>query len=495
MNAKISLKNINPFRNIGGQEFIAIDVSSSAVKIAHLKVSAAGKKEVANLITLQTQGLAEAEAAKAIASALAALKIKTTKIIDVIPSHLVITKNIELPTVNPQEIREIVNLQAGRHTPYSREEIIVDYINIGTYKRNYSKVLLVIVSRSAVKKHSELLAAAGLKMHKALFAPEGIARFTAKSLRLENFDSTLGLLYIGDSATDFSIVLKGKVVFVRSIPIGTQHLTREKAKYQTKYIEELKKSLEAYQGENVEGNPQQLILLGAAEGQADLVAMLNEAFHLPVREASYLKNIVFSETASRAVLGQEGHSFLGVIAPAIFQEEASVDLVPEEIKARRNLEERAKVLFKTGLLALATCVALFSIFMSKIYFESAYLKKIEARLQGLDPEAKKVERDLSKNNLIRNYLLNRGYSLEVLTELYQVTPLEIGLDDIRFDAQGKFSVKGTAESMSAVFTFVDSLEKSKYFREVKTKYTTKRKEGKKDVTDFEINCLLERGRS
>ena len=46
--------------------------------------------------------------------------------------------------------------------------------------------------------------------------------------------------------------------------------------------------------------------------------------------------------------------------------------------------------------------------------------------------------------------------------------------------------------MSIVFAFVDSLEKSSYFKDVKTRYTTKRKDGTRDVTDFEINCLLEK---
>jgi hypothetical protein len=46
--------------------------------------------------------------------------------------------------------------------------------------------------------------------------------------------------------------------------------------------------------------------------------------------------------------------------------------------------------------------------------------------------------------------------------------------------------------MSTVFSFVENMGKSRYFREVKTKYTTKRQEGKKDVTDFEVNALINR---
>jgi hypothetical protein len=39
---------------------------------------------------------------------------------------------------------------------------------------------------------------------------------------------------------------------------------------------------------------------------------------------------------------------------------------------------------------------------------------------------------------------------------------------------------------------VDVMENSKYFKDVKTRYTTKRREGARDVTDFEVNCLLDK---
>lgn len=40
--------------------------------------------------------------------------------------------------------------------------------------------------------------------------------------------------------------------------------------------------------------------------------------------------------------------------------------------------------------------------------------------------------------------------------------------------------------MAVIFSFVEDLNKSGYFREVKTRYTSKRKEGEREVADFEI---------
>jgi Tfp pilus assembly protein PilN len=97
--------------------------------------------------------------------------------------------------------------------------------------------------------------------------------------------------------------------------------------------------------------------------------------------------------------------------------------------------------------------------------------------------------------LVKGYLSDRGYSLEALAELYDVLPLDIKLNFIMYDKKGTFQLKGTAKSMSTVFSFVSNMESSKYFKEVKTRHTTKRKEGSKDVTDFEIICLIAKGAS
>ena len=111
----------------------------------------------------------------------------------------------------------------------------------------------------------------------------------------------------------------------------------------------------------------------------------------------------------------------------------------------------------------------------------------------LNQEAEKLQRDFTKVSLVRNYLSGRGYSLEILSDMHNIAPLELEINDIRYDEQGKFNIKGTAESMSTVFSFVGNMEKSKYFKNVKTRNTSQRKEGSKDVTDFEIVSVLEKG--
>jgi Tfp pilus assembly PilM family ATPase len=477
--------NIKKFTDIVNKELIGVDFSSDNLKFVHAVISL-NKMEIAGILTRNTSGLTSDDIANAVRATATEFKAKSPGVISVIPSHAVITKNIEIPSTDPREIKEIISLQAGRHTPYSRDEIIADYIEIGTYKNSYTKILLVIIARSAVKKHLEILDKAGLRLERVLLAAEGLVVFVTKALRLENSDPPVNILHIDENHTDFIIGFKSKPIFVRSIPIGTQHLLSERQTYEVKFAEEILRSLEAYQNEDIEKTPNLLILTGAIEQVRELEATLNNSMHLTVKVLPYLKNAPIAPEAARAASLIKQSSFLHIISALLSWDKLKVDLVPEEIKLRKSLEERGKELIKTGVLILTNFILVFFILVTGIYFKGLYLKKINDKYRTLNEEAKKLEGDFDRISRIKNYLASRGYSLEVLTELYNIVNPEIQLSDVRFDEQGKFSLRGTAESMSAVFTFVEDLEKSKFFKEVKSKYTTKRKEGTKDVTDFEI---------
>ena len=473
------------------QEFLAIEFFPAYLKLAHAKSSGAHKREIVSLSLIPISGLADADIAKALATSYSAMKVKTLKVVDVIPASVAITKNIEVPSINPKEIREIINLQAGRHTPYSREEIIVDYLEVGVYKRNYTKILLVIVARSVIKKHTEIMAKAGLTLDRVMFAPEAIVHFASKAAKAESSNAPTCVVHIDENTADFTVAFKNKLLFVRSLPVGASQLLSDKEKSSLKLIEELKKSLEAYQNEDIDKGVGACVVIGAI-AELGLESSLHQALQFPVKILSYTALANLQAQPLKTATERHAVSYLGLIAALSSYEESRADLVPEEIKLNKALQARARELVKTGMYVFSLLAILFLILISNIYFKSSYLAHIKEKYGAFGQEARGLEQDHAKIQMIKNFLASRGYPLEVLIELHALLPLEIELSDIRYDDQGKFSIKGTGESMSSVFGLVDDMEKSKIFKEVKTKYTTKRKEGKRDLVDFEITCLLEK---
>jgi type IV pilus assembly protein PilM len=477
------------FNLFNSRSLLALDLSSGTLKLVCAK-KAGNRKEVAFLASKPLSGLSDDDISKVLAGYLKEWKIKKTGLILSIPSNLVIPKNIEVPSVDPQEIREIVSLQAGRHTPYSKEEVIVDYIPIGTLRQNYSKVLLLIVASSVIKKQFALVEKAGLTVQKVVFSQEAVAALANRLFKLTDAISPAAILHIDESATDFTVVFKNKVIFIRSISMGRQQLTADAEKSKAKFCEEIKKTLEAYQSENIEKNPSGLLLTGAVFGLDGLDDVLNQAVNIPVRTTDFYENISFDKKAKEGVLNTKGLSFLNVIAPVLACQELKANFIPEEIKLKKALQQRGRDLIKTGFLSLVLIVLVFLVFISKIYFKAQYLAILNDKFKTLSQDTGEVEKILQRNSQIRNFMAERGYSLKVLKELYDLIPLNVELNDIRFDREGKFVIRGTAESMGTVFSFLEAMGGSRYFKDPKPKNTSQRQEGKKDVTDFEINASL-----
>ena len=488
---KLGIKKFSPFPARPCNEIVGVEFDDTSLSLVHA-IGHAHKIEVAGLFSQSIANLNDNDISTMLRSSFNELKAKDPIVMAVMPSHLAITKNIEIPSCDPGEIREIINLQAGRHTPYSREEIIVDYIEIGTFRKSYTKILLVIVSRAVVKRHCEIIEKAGLKLEKVLFVPEGLAWYVFRILKLESEEAPASVLHIGEVFTDFMIISKNRPFFLRSIPIGAQQLAGERDKYLVKFAEEVKKSFEAYQAEDIERPPDRIIITGALEEINNPQELLNDMLPFPIRVVPYCNSMLISAKALNVARSAKRLSFLGAIASIVAWDELKVDLLPDEIKLRKALQERGSDLIKTGIFVLLSFVLVFSILISKIYFKGIYLKRINEKYQPLGLQVKELEKHMTRSSMIKYYLDNRGYALEVLAELYITVSQEVELSDIRFDNEGKLSLKGIAESMSSVFSFVDNLEKSRYFKEVKTKYTAKRKDGTRDVTDFEIAALLEK---
>ena len=224
----------------------------------------------------------------------------------------------------------------------------------------------------------------------------------------------------------------------------------------------------------------------------DIKPILDDTLHIPISIVSYLDNLPLKKDIPNIASTLKQVSFLDVVSPLFVSDKLNINLIPKEVKLRKTFKEKGKDTIKMGILIMAVFVLTCSILMGKIYLKRTYLENLILEYQPTNQEAQKLEQAFSRMQVIRSYLSSRGHSLEVLNELQNVIPFDIHFNNIRLGKEQELSIKGTSESMSTVFSFVSDMEKSKYFQNVKTKYTTKRKDKDKDLTDFQIICTLER---
>ena len=472
------------------QSCIGIYLSDDVLKVAQV-VSSGANAKLLKVLGKEIKGLSGLELSKTIQTSISGFNVKSSKIFLVLPSSITTTKNIEIPSVNPEEIKSIVSIQAGRHTPLSREEIQIGFVNLGIYKNNFSKVLLVIANKNILKNQLGVLDKIGLKIQKVLFAPEGIAGFYSEILGLKSETTPTGIIDIGQQSTDFIVVFKGMPFASRHIPIGKSQLASEGSAAQDKLIEELGKTIESYKTEGIEQIPVNYLISSEDDQSQKMQPLLKEKLNWNVEMVAFVNNIKAQKDVLKNLAEKSSDSsFLDVVTSTAMVAEAQVNLMLEEVQLQKSIEAQGRELFKAAVLGFVVLILVMCGYGSKYYFNNAFFKKLKNEYKENRKEVEELENLSIKTKIIQNYLANRMISLDTINELYRNIPNEIYLTSVVMDETGTVSVQGISDIASLVFNLGTTLKESNLFKSVNIKSTVAKKDRGKDVHAFEITLKL-----
>jgi len=476
--------------NVKGNHFVVASLTEDILKVAELKGFGTSAK-IVNIGVYDIKGVGSDELPGVLQKSFAPFKTKKANLVYVIAPNMLTTKNIEIPSVNAEEIKSIVNLQASRHTPFTREEIEIGYINIGVYKKNYSKVLLIIANKNVLKDQLLSLQKAGLNFKNVLFPSESIASFYSKVLKLKAKLPPVAIIDISKDTTEYVVVSKGAAITTRNIPVGYAQLTQEGDAAQSRLIEELAQTMEAYQSEDIEAAPNRFILTRDDQVTQNFQNALKAKLNCETAIVPYVDNVKIGRNVIKRMATQYlDYSFLDLIASAGMIKESKVDMVPEELQLQKSIEEQGREVVKTALMSVLLLILFGSALGIKVYYKNAYLKQLKKDNLTNRKEVTKLELISEKTKVIKNYLGTRMDSLDTIYELYDQIPNEVYLTNIDLDEEGNVSIQGVSEVASIVFNLGTSLKESDFFQSVDIKSTTSKKDRGKDVSGFEITLKI-----
>ena len=357
------------------KEYLAVSLGEDVFKMAQLKVS--NVCSLTDVVKRDIRQVTEEDLPQTIVTACAGINLRKWRTLVVVPPQIITTKNIGIPSLDPTEIKSIIDLQAGRHTPYAREEILVGYVTIGVFQRNYTKVLLVIVNREIIKKQLSILQAAGLKVEKVLFAPEGMASFYADILNIKEEDTPVGIIDMAYGHSNFIVEFNRTVATYRHIAFGMSHLIKEGVAAQEKLIGEILKSVEAYQNEDIHKMPETFYLTSDDAKVKELQPILQEKLKANVKILPFLDRIQASQSTLLKIVSEfNDDSYLDVIATTARVDALQVDLTPDEIKTQKSIQEKGKQVLTAGVFTIVFLLLICGIFLTKVYFRGLYLDQL-----------------------------------------------------------------------------------------------------------------------
>jgi type IV pilus assembly protein PilM len=170
-------------------------------------------------------------------------KLKTKYVVASLPEGKSFLQVIQMPKMDPEELKLSVPLEAENYIPMPIEEVYLDFQVIPPIKDyfNYLEVLLVATPKKIVDSYVSCLKKAGLVPIAFEIESEAIARALVKK---ENNSSLLILIAFREDSTKFIVFSGSSIRFTSSIPISSQSLTKaisESLKIDFSEAEKLKK--------------------------------------------------------------------------------------------------------------------------------------------------------------------------------------------------------------------------------------------------------------
>ncbi|MDD5428363.1 MAG: pilus assembly protein PilM [Candidatus Omnitrophica bacterium] len=493
-----NFKKLN-FHGINFQKpSVVVEIGNDWIKIAEIARSSSGV-EISKLSLLKLAQIKD-NISTAIANIFRESGLERQHVTLCIPRHLMTVRVLDLPSVDLKEINDMINLQVGKQTPYSKDEIISAHKIIYSEKEGYTKVMLAIVQRTIVNERIEELKSAGVSVGKVFISSEGVYNWFSFSclpeIKAADTD-TIAVLDIDSNYSDFITIYKGKMSFTKNIFIGSNHLSEAAGTWKDKLIEELDRCLKRYYIEEKNTRIEKLFITGATRDINDLGLILSNTLAIQAEKTDAMRNIAVKKDVRAAQGDSMAFVSLSSIAGTVMREgQFDLDFTPGEHKILKMMEKKRKDLVIMGVLCLSiVMVVTFFLFVS-FYYKSMYLYRLKKHVKEISSEAGEIEKMKLGIDLVKDNLDTKNSSLGILHEIYKITPSDISLGSIYISENKQVVIKGRGFEMSDVFKFIKSLEDSKMFTNVKASYTrTKReKEGDKDVeyAEFEITCPHER---
>lgn len=404
-----------------------------------------------------------------------------------LPRQAVNVRLFDLPSGDPQEIADMVDLQIARQTPYSRDEIVFDYRVFRSEKEGYTRIMLVIAQTGVVRQRYRLLEDAGLSVSLVATTTDGwlAALQEGKLTYSPRAAGATAFLDVDMASSDLVVLNQGVPLFSRSLSVGTNQWLGGDERLRDKAVQEITMALETFRNEVPSIPVVALALTPLAGGNPAFVKMLESALGLEIVTA------VIPAADGQGVGAEAGTvSLAGILGAASAPEMLQIDLTPESVRLRKSVMIKARQLTVMAILVIAV-VCLLSLFvMSRINRQQVYLDQLNVMIGKTTTDADRIEAMRGKVVLVSERMAINMVPARALVELLGLAPDTMAFTSIQISEASQLICRGTAETVADTVRLVNSMEASALFQNVKSTRTV----SGKDRTEFEIACDLERKR-
>jgi hypothetical protein len=378
------------------------------------------------------------------------LKFKNEPVVIVIGRKMAVTRYIGLPTTDKREITKMLEFWAPRCLPYPLEELSSGWASIDS-KDGYSKIMLSVVQRKEIEKVFTVLPVKAEQIEGVFLDSYGLAAWLVGS-------SPVMGVNIDDTAAQIVIAKGGKLLFSRIASLDLNPIRSKNILF-----EEVDKSIQAYQRENIDACPSRIFFYGKVSQEMKAEIKLGNKFEVNVS----LEHDV------------ECLGLLGL-------KEATLNLATADFLAKK--ENRISELHFKRSLGLAALLLVFFIFGAQLYIRSqeSYLEGLEKKIENISAEGRQLDAMYNALEQLGSQNTRKPVLLDLWSQLYKLLPSTVTLKTFSYQRSKEFVLKGRADNLLDALNAISILEKSGNFSGLKVNYAGKSENVSGDSVGFQI---------
>ncbi|MDR6882289.1 pilus assembly protein PilM [Bacillus sp. 3255] len=356
-----------------------------------------------------------------------------------IPTSQIIIRKMRIPSIKPQELRQLVELEVETALRLPFEDPVYDYIKV-SHDDESTLVLVFAAPKKLIMSYVKVFEDAGVHVKAGEISATALAR--AISSQQEEFFEESMLVSLDRGSLEVYMLQNGNPIFMRTISLveqGTAEQDELTPDQTGEIIAEISRMLSFYQYSIQEGNSRiaHIIVTGANSGRKQLHADLQQA--LPELK---VETVDFDQYAAGKTKDFSANAFRIAIGVSLFNKhKAQINLLPH-----RKTETKIKVLlFLLAIVAWVACAGL----IGWTYWENQQtITQNTARLAALNKEKAAAEAKITAkpasqgdpSAFITLTRANRKDVIQMLGEIKKPLPVTAQINSIAYAAESQITL-------------------------------------------------------
>ncbi|MFH1782741.1 MAG: PilN domain-containing protein [Candidatus Omnitrophota bacterium] len=374
----------------------------------------------------------------------------------IIPRHKVFVRFLEVPSVDDNEIKSMVELQAIKEIPYSKEEMIIRSRKFPLVKEGFTSLMVVIAKKSIIEELLESETGEGVSVENIKLYTELLyeSLLSQGAIKKDKVDL---ILQVSKKNLEVLIADKERIVFSR----GFKNIDR--------LAGEVDRSIVSYEREK------------GSSAIDNIIIRFKKGVDIESSKA-YLK-----EHFKDVPIGLYEYD----IDLANLDLSTQINLIPEAFTKKKKDTQKKKELAVVYSLLGVFLILFFSFLSFRLYEKDKVLKLLSEKVGLLEKKTHNLNTISKKVELFKQHKIKGEYIVSVLKKTYELVPSNTTIVGLEHKGGEVISYKGISKDTSAVFEFVKKLEESRYFSKVSVKYASKKRLRGQEITDFDIECNID----